>query len=364
MADAGRISPFGSGGMVPADPSMEDLRARLIEAEETIGAIYNGEVDAVLVNGPSGPQVYALEGADRAYRALVEQMHDGTVTLDREHLILYANPQFAAMMGMPAESVTGTEFDRFLPPMDAKLFAALVEAAGLRGHSSGELTLLCTNGDIVPVRVSMTLLEVAGMQTICVIASDLREQRRNEAVAKEEQLSRLILDQAGEGIIVIDPQGIVVRSSSSARSLAGRPALSHHFDQTFHLNSSGGSVNASRILSAVQAGESIRGLEATMHHENGKYSSLLVSASPLWGQSKELLGCVVTLTDITERKRWEEALAHQAEELARAICASLLIPRATIFVNRCANCPYLASCCRRDINPSWTARQTSSFNTQ
>jgi len=38
----------------------------------------------------------------------------------------------------------------------------------------------------------------------------------------------------------------------------------------------------------------------------------------LWGKSKELLGCVITLTDITERKRSEEALTRQAEELARS----------------------------------------------
>jgi PAS domain S-box-containing protein len=298
--------------------SMEDLLARLAEADDTIRAIYSGEVDAVIVNSPSGPRVYTLEGADHPYRVMVEQMHEGTVTLDPDLLILYANPQFAAMMETPAESVPGSEFDRFLPPVDATLFAALNDAATARGYSSGEINLLAANGDALPVRVSLTRLEVAGVQTICVIVSDLREQRRNDAIVKEEQLSRLILEQAGEGIVVIDPQGSIVRLSASAKSLAGRPVLLNRFDDIFPLQAQDSPLNAQRILSAALAGERIRGLEATMLNHDGSHSSLLVSASPLWSQSRELLGCVVTLTDITERKRAEDAQARQADELARS----------------------------------------------
>jgi PAS domain S-box-containing protein len=297
---------------------IHDLLARLAEAEDTIRAIYSGEVDAVVVNSPSGPRVYTLEGADHPYRVMVEQMHEGTVTLDRDHLILYSNPQFAAMMETPAESIPGSEFDRFLAPVDANLFGALTDAADARGHSSGELNLLATNGDLLPVRVSATRLEVAGVQTICVIVSDLREQRRSEAIVKEEQLSRLILEQAGEGIVVIDPHGLIVRRSASAKSLAGQPVLFNRFDDIFPMKTTDAPLNARRILSAALDVERIRGLEATMLHRDGRHSSLLVSASPLWSQSKELLGCVVTLTDITERKRAEEAQGRQANELTRA----------------------------------------------
>ena len=67
---------------------VEELAARLSEAEETIRAIYSGEVDAVVVNDPSGPRVYTLEGADHPYRVMVEKMHEGTVTLSGDRLIL------------------------------------------------------------------------------------------------------------------------------------------------------------------------------------------------------------------------------------------------------------------------------------
>ena len=88
---------------------------------------------------------------------------------------------------------------------------------------------------MVPVRLSVTPFDTAGMQNLCVTASYLREQRRNDAILKEERLSRLILEQAAEAIVVIDPQGIVVRRSRSGNYLARKPVLLAHFDRVFTL---------------------------------------------------------------------------------------------------------------------------------
>jgi PAS domain S-box-containing protein len=301
-----------------SDLLVDDLRARLAEAEETIRAICSGEADAVVVSHATGPRVYAIEGADHPYRVMVEQMHEGTVTLDRDHLILYANPQFAAMMAIAPESVRGSRFGRFLAPADASLLGAMVEAALAGGHSSGDLHLRTADGSMVPVRLSVTMLDAAGMQNLCVIASDLREQRRNEAILQEERLSRLILEQAAEAIVVIDPRGIIVRRSQSTNQLARRPVLMGPFDEAFTLTASGIPFSTADILAAARVGEKISGLEVEMLQSGKKTSTLLMSASPLSSDGNDLLGCVITLTDITERKRAEEALATQTDELARS----------------------------------------------
>src|SRR5512144_2841206 len=60
----------------------ERLRRRLDEAEATLAAIRNGEVDALVVAGPHGDQIFTLSGADRSYRILVEEIHQGAATLD------------------------------------------------------------------------------------------------------------------------------------------------------------------------------------------------------------------------------------------------------------------------------------------
>src|ERR1700728_4166257 len=85
----------------------EELISRLREAEETLEAIRTGEVDAVVIAGSHGQQVYTLENADRPYRVLVEQMQEGAITLSESGIILYCNERFAALVASPHDSVIG-----------------------------------------------------------------------------------------------------------------------------------------------------------------------------------------------------------------------------------------------------------------
>src|SRR5215469_10982376 len=75
------------------------LRRNLSEAQETLEAIRSGDVDAVVVNGPQGNQIYSLTGADQPYRVFVERMQEGAVTISHRGIILYANRRFADMVG-------------------------------------------------------------------------------------------------------------------------------------------------------------------------------------------------------------------------------------------------------------------------
>src|SRR6185436_12583839 len=106
-----------------------ELEHRLAEAEETLEAIRQGGVDAVVISGPAGEQVYALEGPDHPYRVLVEEMHQGTVTLDPDGLILYCNRQFAAMVKTPVEKVIGSRIHLFLTEDEEPAFSALIATA-------------------------------------------------------------------------------------------------------------------------------------------------------------------------------------------------------------------------------------------
>src|SRR5947209_5431301 len=89
---------------------LEQVRAKLQEATETLDAIRNGEVDALVVAGPHGNQVYSLAGAEQPYRLYVEQMDEGAVTLSANGAILYSNRRFADMIGYPLERVIGSKF--------------------------------------------------------------------------------------------------------------------------------------------------------------------------------------------------------------------------------------------------------------
>src|SRR4051812_1699087 len=108
--------------MVTSETDLADessaQRMRLAEAEDVLRAIHHDEIDAFVVEGPGGHQVYTLHSAEEPYRTLVEQMHDGAVVVTAGGDIAYANAAFAALIGQPLESVVGSRLDRFVPASD------------------------------------------------------------------------------------------------------------------------------------------------------------------------------------------------------------------------------------------------------
>ena len=306
-----------------------ELELRLKESEETLRAIRTGEVDALVAAGPGGERVFTVEGADHPDRVLIQEMHEGAITLDPDGLILYSNPQFAAIVGLRVESVMGTRVERFLPGDELGSFAALF-AAALRDRSQGEISLLAQDGRRVPVYVSLNRPGSGAQENVRVIITDLTEQRRGEAMVAAEQLSRSILEQVVEAVVVLDASGKILRASETANRMAGRNILLRDFDATFRLSppahageaSDSGPIDAAKLISIARSGEVVRGMELTVSPPEGPPCTVLLSAGPLWTSvwtsGQELLGCVVTLTDITHRKQAEEAPAHLAQELARS----------------------------------------------
>src|ERR1700720_3231576 len=131
-----------------------DLRASLEEANETLQAIRLGEVDAVVVQGSRGDQLFTLKGADEPYRVLIEEMNQGAVTLSADGSILYCNRQFTELLKTPLEAIVGRAFDGFVAPPDHAAFINLLEA-GRTGSSAGEITLRAA--DESPVSLQLAL---------------------------------------------------------------------------------------------------------------------------------------------------------------------------------------------------------------
>ena len=154
-----------------------ELQDRLREAEETLEAIRNGDVDAVVVGGPSGQQVYTLENADRPYRVLIEQMQEGAVTLSDEGIMLYCNHRFATLVGVGRETLIGESIERFLLSTEITAFRHLM-ASGRGMGRSAEFMLLGSNG-LVPVNVSIADLKVDEQMpnVLCGVITDLTHSR-------------------------------------------------------------------------------------------------------------------------------------------------------------------------------------------
>jgi PAS domain S-box-containing protein len=158
---------------------LEELRQRLQEAEETLDAIRKGEVDALVVAGPLGENVFTLEGAEHPYRVLVESMNEGALSLSRDCVILYCNSAFARMAGVPLDQIMGRDMCEFVPAEDRDKIKKLI-SQGVREPVRAEATLLPASGGCLPTQFSLNPVDIGGRPSIGVIVTDLSERKRND----------------------------------------------------------------------------------------------------------------------------------------------------------------------------------------
>ena len=156
---------------------IEELRVRLAEAEETLEALRQGDVDAVVISGPDGPKVYTLQDADRPYRIIVERMQEGALTLAVDGTILYANRRFAALLRTPLESIVGQPIERFVAGADHQKVAGML-ADSARNGARSEIELRAADGTAVPVYLSMVDLAGEAPRTISGVVTDLTLQKQ------------------------------------------------------------------------------------------------------------------------------------------------------------------------------------------
>ena len=125
------------------ESDLENLRAQLQEANDTINAIRSGEIDALVVNNGKEHQIYTLRSADHTYRVFIEQMKEGAVTLNYDGIILYSNSQFATLVGMPLTEVIGLPIIDFIPAKYHEAFKKIIRLSlCLRSVSMFRLDLM------------------------------------------------------------------------------------------------------------------------------------------------------------------------------------------------------------------------------
>lgn len=187
------------GARVNSPLGSAELKLRLAEAEETLRAIRSGEVDAVVVAGENGDQVFTLDGAGHAYRMLIESMNEGALTLTMDATILYANSCMAKMVGYPLEQVIGSSFRRFLSTEDWTTLAPLVQQTENTGIQL-QTTLVRGDGGNLAVQLSVRPLvkEGAGGATLGVVVTDMTEAQRVARQKETERLYAQVVSQAVE----------------------------------------------------------------------------------------------------------------------------------------------------------------------
>jgi len=164
--------------------AVEDLRRRLQEAEDTINAIREGHVEALVVNTRDGEQIYTLRSADQPYRLMVEQMREGALTLAADGTILYCNQRFAELIARPAERIAGQSLGEFLHADDRATLRRVLQSESCRA----QVQLRTDAGADNPAQLSSITLNIDGVRTVAVVLTDLTHERTERGLRESNRL--------------------------------------------------------------------------------------------------------------------------------------------------------------------------------
>ena len=169
----------------PGTSEFEDLRNRLREAEETLFAIRNGEVDSLVVTSDGGDQVFSLNGAGATLSGVCRTNARGALTLTPDATILYCNRRFSEIVRMPLERLIGSNFldyvgsderaelQRILPSVDAHKMRHLLRAS---------------DGTFIATQLAISQLPaVDNVNAVCVVVTDLTEREEKQELASALQ---------------------------------------------------------------------------------------------------------------------------------------------------------------------------------
>lgn len=317
-----------------------ELRAKLQESEDILEAIRTGAVDALTIQGPNGPQIYTIKGADHTYRILIEEMNEGALTLNRQAIILFCNSRFAEFLRLPLEKVIGTSIFNFLLKKDHNYFKRLFEQ-GWKKSSKGEFVLQSNDGKILPFSISMNTLHTSDPPSLGVIVTDLSAEkeilavksqvamqnqiisRKEEELLREKQTKeeaerfRIALDGIPQIAWTSTPDGKVNYTNLFWREYTGIPfeeAKDDKWQVVLHPEDKESTIEHFRYC--LQAGEGVNVECRIQRASDGTYRWHIVRALPVKNVQEQIILWVCTCTDIQDQKDATEEIAKAKQDLS------------------------------------------------
>ena len=308
----------------------EDLRARLEEAEDTLRAIRSGEVDALVVSGAGGDQIFTLQGVDRVYRLLIEDMRDGALILAEDGMILYCNRHLAEILKVPLEDVISSSIFTWIAPQNKSGFRELMRSCN-DGKNSAELVLVASDGVQVPAYLSANKRSMANMpDQIFLVVSDITERKMAEEVTKKAaQYARSLIEASLDPLVTINAEGKITDVNTATEQVTGvsRDSLMGSDFANYFTEPEKARVGYQQAFSQG----SVTDYPLAIRHASGKVTDVLYNATVYRDAQGNVLGVFAAARDITERKKAEE-VTKEAAQYARSLIEASLDPLVTINV--------------------------------
>ncbi|MFW9848404.1 MAG: PAS domain S-box protein [Candidatus Thorarchaeota archaeon] len=265
----------------------------------------------------------ALEESEVKYRTLVENMQDGIAIL-QDDVIVFANTALGNILGFSKEELEGLNFANMIAPESRTIVAERYKKriAGVHVPNEYDIFALHKDGSKRLLRLKAATIEYEGKPAVVSTISDVTEKKKMELAHKEsEEKYRTLVENMQDGVAIAQDGNLEFVNNKlseilgySTNELLGKPFLTLIAPQD--------KAYVAERYQKVVAGEGIdQTIDVQVISKGGTFPYVRLNGTFIEYQGRPAV--LVTIIDITERKRIELAL-EESELKYRTLIESMM----------------------------------------
>lgn len=262
------------------------------------------------------------------FTMVADRVHEA-VLLHRE-VILYANPQFAQLLGVDRMDVVGRRLSELVPQDQADLVEANVARclAGEEAPTRFEVDLIGMQGQLSRLEVTNTVVDFDGNRALLVTGVEVIPTMTVQTLGATglfevggRSRARTVLESLGEALLTTDASGHIDFANAAAAGLLGmdsKQLAGRTLDQVITLVDETDRKLLKDPVDLALRGTGTFGLGRRaflLSRSAGSERSVELTASPLRSRdnaAEEITGAVVLLHDVTELRGITRQMSYQA----------------------------------------------------
>jgi PAS domain S-box-containing protein len=260
----------------------------------------------------------AFAASERHYRVLFDSSSDPMLIYDFTGCILNANKIACIKLGYTQLELLKkniVEIDRTAAPDALEKHLGQLQRLGQHVF---ETEFTRKHGDFFPVEVSARIIEFHGRKAVLSVARDTSERHEaEEALRRSEEKYRELVENLNDILYIITPEGTLTYISPVLETVTGYPAaevLGRPFFGFIHPDDA---ERARANLQGILEGRAFTN-EYRFRYRDGGYRWMSTSSRPMRVAGR-IVGSQGILSDVSVRKRTEEALRVSEQQLSEAM---------------------------------------------
>ena len=277
-----------------------------------------------------------LSESERKFREAFDLVGVGLTQVDREGRFTLVNRHFCEMLGYSRKELIGKRFVDVTHPDEQRDDEALIRNTVDHRKNvaiAKEKRYVRKDGSVMWAQRSGVIVRDAAGEPLYALGSieDISQYRASQETlqALNESL-KAVVETSPLAIYSVTPNGIVTLWNPAAEKMFGI-SKEEALGKGSPLVEQGNADKALELQRRVMAGETIYNYEITRNRSNGTEIEISISAAPLRGAIHEIIGVLLTCSDITSLKETSRALdqqLHFTQELLEVMPSPIFYRRA------------------------------------